>query len=202
MGIVVMPPDVRYSKVGFSIEDLDKMEEHELRRAITGKIGKSQTQSIRFGLSAIKNVGMSAIESLIEARDKKDFRNLKDLCLRVDSRLVNRKTLDSLIKAGAMDSYGSRAAQILALEEVLHAAHKVGKGMHEGQESLFGAINEPVDGGEGSNFVLPEVPEYTLEEMLGFEKELLGGYRDWETDRKSTRLNSSHEIPSRMPSSA
>jgi DNA polymerase-3 subunit alpha len=176
MGIVVMPPDVRYSKVGFSIEDLDKMEEHELRRAITGKIGKSQTQSIRFGLSAIKNVGMSAIESLIEARDKKDFRNLKDLCLRVDSRLVNRKTLDSLIKAGAMDSYGSRAAQILALEEVLHAAHKVGKGMHEGQESLFGAINEPVDGGEGSNFVLPEVPEYTLEEMLGFEKELLGFY--------------------------
>lgn len=176
MGIVVLSPDVRYSVVGFSIEDLAGKSEEELKQAITGKIGKAQTQAIRFGLSAIKNVGMSAIESLIAARATKPFRNLKDLCLRVDSRLVNKKTLESLIKAGAMDSYGSRAAQVLVLEEVLNAVHKSGKGVHEGQESLFGSTNEPVDGVEGSNFNLPEVSEYSLEEMLGFEKDFLGFY--------------------------
>lgn len=172
MGIVVLPPDVNKSGIGFTLEDLEKLSKEELERQI-GEIDKqSFHQAIRFGLSAIKNVGISAVESILEAREKAPFKSLVDLVLKTDTRLVNKKTLESLIKAGAMDFLGTRAAQLLALDQVLEKVHNQGKHGKSGQVSLFGqeeGIHEII-------VSLPEVEELNLDQLLIFEKDLLGFY--------------------------
>lgn len=173
MGIVVLPPDINFSGVGFTIEDLNTLSEQELKRNIShAKAENVQTQGIRFGLSAIKNVGISAIESIIAAREKKTFTSISDLCSRVDNRLVNRKTLEALIKAGAVDSFGTRAAQLLGLDQVLEMAHKNAKLTASGQVSLFGEDDSAIS----LNVKLPAIPELELDKLLMFEKELLGFY--------------------------
>ncbi|MDO8498332.1 MAG: DNA polymerase III subunit alpha [bacterium] len=172
MGIVVLPPDVNKSKVGFEIEDIQKLSEEELNRQVREVDRAEHQQGIRFGLSAIKNVGILAIESILEARKKEEFKSLADLCGRADNRLVNRKTLESLIKAGALDALGSRAAQMIVLDQVLEKAHAKTKKGNEGQVGLFGEE-------EVSNEIvvqLPDVPEWELDQLLNFEKELLGFY--------------------------
>ncbi|MDO8429172.1 MAG: DNA polymerase III subunit alpha, partial [Candidatus Daviesbacteria bacterium] len=171
MGIVVLPPNVNRSKVGFTIEDLDKLSEDDLKRSIGAVFTGIQKQGIRFGLSAIKNVGILAIESIIKARDKNAFSSLGDLCGRVDNRLVNRKTLEALIKAGGLDSLGSRAAQMISLDQCLELAHARSKKASSGQVGLFG-----VESQEEIVVALPEVDEWDLDQMLIFEKELLGFY--------------------------
>ncbi len=158
MGITVLAPDVNFSKVGFTIEELENAGKH--------------TQGIRFGLSAIKNVGISAIESILKARAKGPFTSMVDLCLRADSRIVNKKTLESLIKAGALDQFGTRSAQLLVLDEVVEKVHKQNKLGSNGQVSLFG---EEV-GELKVEVKLPDVDELSLDQMLTFEKELLGFY--------------------------
>lgn len=172
MGIVVLPPDVNSSGVGFTIENLKDLSKKELGRAITGVDSEAATQGIRFGLSAIKNVGISAIESIIKAREEKPFENMFDMCLRVDTRLVNRKSLEALIKAGAMDSFGTRAAQLQALDKCLEDVHRIVKANNNGQTSLFGDEEMEID----TNFELPKAEEMSLEHLLVFEKELLGFY--------------------------
>ncbi|MBI4036652.1 DNA polymerase III subunit alpha [Candidatus Daviesbacteria bacterium] len=149
--IMILPPDVNFSGVGFTITK----------------------QNIRFGLSAIKNVGISAIESILKARDKENFKNLADLCSRVDTRLVNRKTLESLIKAGALDSFGKRSSQLLVLDQVLEQSHKNSKARLSGQVSLF---TDEEDSSNGISIKLPEVDEMPLDQILIFEKDLLGFY--------------------------
>ena len=126
--IVVLPPDINKSGIGFSLEKLRNLSEEELGRSLSteSKIGQIK-QGVRFGLSAIKNVGEGAIEFIIKAREDGDLKSLSDLCLRVDNRLVNRKTLESLIKAGALDHLGSRAAQLLILDQCLEESHKQNK---------------------------------------------------------------------------
>lgn len=150
MGITVFPPDINKSFVGFTIED----------------------SGIRFGLSAIKNVGLLAIESILKAREEGSFEDLPDLCNRVDTRLVNRKTLESLIKAGALDSLGRRSSQLLALDECLEVAHKNAKAAQSGQASLFGD--------ETDLFVhkisIADIDEMPMDKLLFFEKEMLGFY--------------------------
>ena len=174
MGIVVLPPDVRKSKVGFTIENLKDLSQEDLDRAISdpGK-SKGETQGVRFGLSAIKNVGISAIESIVKARDAEPFESLADLCSRVDTRLVNRKALEALIKAGALDSFGSRAGQLLILDQCLEQSHKIAKQKSSGQVSLFGSedgLDMTVD------VKLPKVLEMPLDQLLIFERDLLGFY--------------------------
>src|SRR3989344_6300721 len=117
MEIVVLPPDINFSYIGFSIETLKELSEEDLKRGLINidSLSGKPKQGIRFGLSAIKNVGILAIESILKARAEKSFTSLFDLCLRVDTRLVNRKTLESLIKAGALDSFGTRSMQLLGL---------------------------------------------------------------------------------------
>ncbi len=172
MGIVVLPPDVNKSGIGFTIEDLSNLSEEELKRQIGSNGLKGVNQGIRFGLSAIKNVGISAIESIILQRKNNRFSSLMDLCLRVDNRLVNRKTLESLIKSGALDSLGSRSAQMISLDQCLEQAHSSSKNKSLGQVGLF-ADGEVTD---DDRFELPKVEEWTLEMTLQFEKELLGFY--------------------------
>ncbi len=173
MGIVVLPPDVNKSVVGFSIENLADLSDGELNRAIGVDVSsvKEHQQGIRFGMSAIKNVGISAIESIIKFRNG-GYKSLGDLCSKVDTRLVNRKTLESLIKAGALDSLGSRAAQMEILEQALEKAHQNAKKAAVGQVGLFGE-EEPIN---EINIKLPEIEEFTLDQMLGHEKDLLGFY--------------------------
>jgi DNA polymerase III alpha subunit len=128
MGIAVLPPDVNYSEVGFTIENVADLPKEQLDRAISkAGEGKDAKQAIRFGLSAIKNVGIGAIESIMKAREKRPFKNLADLCGRIDTRLVNRRTLESLVKAGALDSFGARAPQLLVMDKCLEDAHKAAK---------------------------------------------------------------------------
>ncbi len=171
LGIVVLPPDVNKSKVGFTLEMLKELSKEELERQLTG-VDNRLKQGIRFGLSAVKNVGVGAIESILLARKDGEFVLLADLCSRVDNRLVNRKTLESLIKAGALDHLGSRAAQLLILDQCLEEAHKQNKNKLSGQVSLF----EGEDGLGIMTIKLPEIEEMPLEQLLVFEKELLGFY--------------------------
>lgn len=174
LGIVVLPPDVNKSKVGFTLEELKDLTASELSKSLGAKFeeGKGVVQGIRFGLSAIKNVGVSAIESIIEGRKESEFTSLSDLASKVDNRLVNKKSLESLIKAGALDNFGSRAAQLLILDQVLEESHKMNKSKSSGQVFLFDMQSEV----HGSLVNLPQIDELPLEQLLIFEKDLLGFY--------------------------
>ncbi|MBI2335084.1 DNA polymerase III subunit alpha, partial [Candidatus Daviesbacteria bacterium] len=171
LGIVVLPPDINYSGIGFSLEELKGLSKEEMERQLTD-VGKKGKQGIRFGLGAVKNVGEGAILSILKAREKRKFTSLKDLASKVDTRLVNKKTLESLIKAGALDSLGFRAAQLLILDQVLEQSHKKARTKLSGQVSLFSDEEEEVTSG----IKLPQVAEMPLEQLLAFEKELLGFY--------------------------
>ena len=172
LNIVVLPPDINKSGIGFTLEVLKSLSEEELERSLSGEVTRKVKQGIRFGLSAIKNVGVSAIESILKAREQGEFSHLFDLCLRVDTRLVNRKTLESLIKAGAIDDLGSRAAQLLILDQILEETHKINKNKLSGQVSLF----DVEEAGSTLTIDLPEVDELPLEQLLVFERDLLGFY--------------------------
>ncbi len=149
MGIQVLPPDVGESMVGFT------------------PVGEKK---IRFGLGAIKHVGEAAVKAILEARRLGPFRDFWDFCLRVDPERVNRETLECLIKAGALDRFGlTRKAMMAMVEEGLRLAQRVRKEKLSGQASLFGEAP-----------VIPNLPvtdeEYPTEELLRFERELLGLY--------------------------
>lgn len=151
MNIDILPPNINKSHVEFTIEE----------------------NKIRFGLSAIKNVGTAAIESILSAR-KTDgtFTNLVDFMNHVDLSKVNSKTLESLIKAGAMDSFGKKSAQLAALPRILEDAHRQRKAVSQGQVGLFdGEESEAVHA-----TVLPDIAEITPEQLLTYEKEFLGFY--------------------------
>jgi len=171
MEIVVLPPDINKSGIGFSLEKLKLLSKEDLERSLSIFSETKDTQGIRFGLSAIKNVGEGAIESILKEVKEGEFTSLSDLVGRVDTRLVNRKALESLIKAGALDLLGTRSAQLLILDQVLEQSHKSAKNKLSGQVSLFDA--ESV---EGFSVSLPDIEELPLEQLLAFEKDLLGFY--------------------------
>ncbi|KPJ70629.1 hypothetical protein AMJ51_01425 [Microgenomates bacterium DG_75] len=158
-GITVLPPNINQSKVGFTIED---------------KSGSLEGKAIRFGLSAIKNVGQAAIEVILKAREVGgDFKSLSDFCQRVDAQKVNKKVLESLIKAGAMDKFGKRASMLSGLEKVRALSIAGQKQKADGQTSLFGDKNPETYSPEDS---LPEMEEFNRQELLSLERELLGFY--------------------------
>ena len=147
MKIPVLRPDINYSDIGFTIEN----------------------GSIRFGLSAIKNIGAAAISSILTFRTS-PFKSLTDFAKRVDLQKVNKKALESLIKAGALDNFGKRAAMLIALEKIISDSHKAAKQVSSGQTGMFD--DEPVD----EKDFLPDVEELPREELLNFEFEFLGFY--------------------------
>nr|MBU1327842.1 DNA polymerase III subunit alpha [Candidatus Omnitrophota bacterium] len=149
IGIKILPPDVNESYSNFTM------------------INKNE---IRFGLSAVKNVGEGSIESIIEARKKYNrFSSLYEFCERTDSRLVNKKVLESLIKCGAFDSIGLKRSQLMAtLAEAMDVAVAAHKESAMGQMTFFM---------ESSS--LPKVPdmkEWPESQLLNFEKEMIGFY--------------------------
>ena len=173
MGILVLPPDINESQTGFSIEDATKASGKQ-----KGK--KYMKQGIRFGLSAIKNVGKAAIEAIFSERETKgQFKTLDDFVRRVNLRVVNRKTIESLIKAGTMDRFGKRNAMLRVLEEIKASGSTLSKSISTGQGSLFNET-ELENGSSSSlasiNAVLESVEEAPREEILSWERELLGFY--------------------------
>ncbi|MDP3998089.1 MAG: DNA polymerase III subunit alpha [bacterium] len=156
--LTVLPPDVNKSEVGFNIEMLE---------------GK---ETIRFGLSAIKNVGTAAIDSILAAKNNgSEFKSLVDFCRRIDLQKVNKKTLESMIKAGAMDEFGTRAALLSAMAKIIEESHREQKRVDSGQTQLFSDTETDGSSG-GGNFELPQIEEFSRLELLAFEKELLGFY--------------------------
>ncbi len=153
MGIEVLPPDVNESDTDFSV------------------VGEKR---IRFGLSAVKNVGRGAIESIIEARCKKPFISMRDFTSRVDLRLCNRKALESLVKCGAFDSLGGHRAQYLAsLDDVLSHGQSVQREQENGQMSMFSLLDSSVEE-EYLEDKLVEIEPFSDKERLSLEKEILG----------------------------
>lgn len=160
MGIAVLPPDVNESGSDFTIvEDRD------------AKYGKT----IRFGLSAIKNVGEAAVVSIQEKRKEiGKFTSLSHLLFHVDTRKVNKKVLESLIKVGAMDAFGKRAALLAGIDVIREKTAEAAKKHSSGQVGLFDTSED--NKVEQFNDPLPNVPELPKAELLNFEKELLGFY--------------------------
>jgi len=152
MGIQIHPPDVNVSAVQFRVAG----------------------DTIRFGLAAIKNVGEAAIEAILRVRGEGGpFRTLADFCGRVDLRLVNRRVLESLIKAGAFDSVGSSRAHLLAtLDVAMEAGQRQQRDREEGQVSLFEFGPAPASGPPEA----PTVPEWESDQLLAYEREVLGFY--------------------------
>ncbi len=157
MGLRVLPPDVNLSGIQFSV------------------VG----QTIRFGLAAIKNVGEAAIQSILTTREEKGrFVSLADLCARVDLRLVNRRVIESLIKAGAFDSLGIPRAQLLAtLDRAMEAGQRRQRDRQEGQGSFFELMGADDAGAAAPAAVEEEaIPEWPSDQRLAYEKEVLGFY--------------------------
>ncbi len=158
INISVEPPDVNHSGAYFTP---------------TG-------EHIRFGLTAIKNVGGNAIESILAARgaleaEGKAFTTFWDFCEKVDLRVLNKRVIESLIKAGALDSMGTRAQLTAAVDKAMENAQKAQKDAAQGQHGLFGLFNEApaaTRGGNGSD--LPNVPDWEENQRLAAEKEVLG----------------------------
>ncbi|HVU27714.1 MAG TPA: DNA polymerase III subunit alpha [Verrucomicrobiae bacterium] len=135
----------------------------------------SGSKSIRFGLAAIKNVGEIAVESILKTRaEDGKFKSLFDLCERVDTRTVNKKTLEALIKTGAFDNFGqTRATMFSQIERSLARAASIQSDKQKGQSSLFGALEDKPSKKTETEKQLPEWPQH---ELLAYEKELLGFY--------------------------
>ena len=161
MGITILPPDVNRSALTFLPEELPG------------------GRAIRFGLAAIKNVGEAAMTAAIAEREAHGpYKSLEDFCSRLDSRSVNKKILESLVKCGAFDWDGRhRAALDAAIEGALGAAASVQKDRASGQVSLFdsfaGLAAAPSSSASGAE---SDVERWTRAEQLAHEKELLGFY--------------------------
>ncbi|PTL35078.1 DNA polymerase III subunit alpha [Candidatus Methylomirabilis limnetica] len=155
MGITVLPPDVNESESSFTV------------------VG----EQIRFGLVAIKNVGETAIQSILATRrGKGPLRSIFDFCERVDLRLVNKRVIESLIKCGAFDSLGAARAQLMAVaDKAMEAGAGVQRERVHGQVSMLDVLE--TKGGLGHQAgALPVIPEWSASLRLAAEKETLGFY--------------------------
>ena len=153
MGIAALPPDVNESHDGFSVSG----------------------QDIRFGLAAVKGVGRSFMKQLVEEREENGlFASFQDFCERMYDRELNRRALESMIKAGAFDSMGYRRSQLLKIANaVVDAIAQSRKKNIEGQMDLFGMGNDAV---QDTQIALPDIPELSKRELLSMEKETTGLY--------------------------
>jgi DNA polymerase-3 subunit alpha len=156
MGIEMLKPDINHSFAHFTIE-----------KTGTGR-------AIRFGLASIKNVGGNAVLPIVEARETGEFKSIEDFCRRVDLRNVNKKVIESLTKAGALDSLGQRGALLAALDRIVSLSQREQRQRQSGQSSMFDLFGDNVD------VPLPALDledfDVSLQEKLSWEKELMGLY--------------------------
>lgn len=158
MGIIVSPPDINVSARDFSIEKDEK---------------SLESMSVRFGFNAIKHVGSAAIDNIIETQQRVGkFTSLTQFIHETDSRRVNKTTLECLIKVGAMDTFGTRSSMLENLESIRQTAGQLQSNV-EGQDTLFQDVSQAASEMKDT---FPVLPEYPNQELLSFEKELLGMY--------------------------
>jgi DNA polymerase-3 subunit alpha len=158
LGISILPPDINRSQLKFVPE-----------------IGNGH-RAIRYGLAAIKNIGEAAMEAAIEERDKNgSFKSVDDYCSRLDSKAVNRRILENLIRAGAFDFTGKdRAEQFERIDQALSAGASAHRDRRSGQVSLFGELEiatAPTKNGDAVHYT-----PWSIAEKLGHERDLLGFY--------------------------
>jgi len=155
MGIKVLPPEINQSDHGFVVTD----------------------EGIRFGLDAVKNVGHSAVEGILRARENEPIASIWDFCERVDSRAVNKRAIECLVKCGAFDALpGSRQAMLGAIPEAQSAGNKAQSDAHHGQGSIFDMGGD--GGASARNATRPPLSEVEFEQkdLLALEKETLGTF--------------------------
>ena len=156
LGIKVLPPDINISGSGFTAEDSGR---------------------IRFGLNAVKNVGTRLIERSVEERQEKPYTSLYDFCKRMHGTELNRRTVESLIKAGAFDNLGSnRRSLVEATEGVLKSIESDSRKNLDGQIDLFSMMSGTDDTSATDSYEIKPCPEYTHAELLQQEKEVSGLY--------------------------
>ena len=160
MNITVVPPDINRSGVMFGVEEISE-----------------EDKQVHFALSAIKGCGGGAADAIVTEREKGGpFRSLFDLCERVDSRSVNRSTIETLIKAGAFDSFGANRSQLVAvIERAMQSGAAVMEDRRRGQANLFEEC-EDVQSTDEEQIGLPDIPEWDQRDRLVGEKEVLGYY--------------------------
>jgi DNA polymerase-3 subunit alpha len=159
LAITVLPPDMNRSQASFSIEKEDE----------------NSVPAIRFGLTAVKNVGLGAVEPIIAERNKGgEFKSIEDLCRRCDLRGVNRRVMESLIKVGALDHLGSRGSLLQNVNRILSLAQREQRLRETGQATMFDLW------GEAMPVPIPsldlQTAEVSVKEKLSWEKELIGVY--------------------------
>ena len=155
MGIEVLAPDVNSSGWDFTIEDRP-----------------DQKPAIRFGMGAVKNVGMAPVDMIIKAREEGGpFKDLNDFAHRVDLRSVGRRALECLVKVGALDRFGPRKAIYDSLDRIIAVSASHFKAANSGQMSFFGSV-----AGIDEEIVLPPAGVIDRKEMLEWERELIGLY--------------------------
>ncbi len=151
MSISILPPDVNESDLYFT------------------PVG----EAIRFGLAAIKNVGENTAKAIRESRNQAgEFRSLYDFCERIESRYLNKRVFESLIRSGAMDSLGPREAMLASVDEALAALQRASRTRESGQHGLFGTAAAPAP----APFALREATLWSEEERLASEYAMLGFY--------------------------
>ena len=157
LGVEVLPPDVNRGEPGFTV--------------VNGRI--------LFGLTAIKGLGRSAADELVRVREQGGrFKDIYDFCERVDSKSVGRTAIERMIKAGAFDKLGKRAAQMMVLPKAIDSAAVLQKDRRRGQMNWFDVLEDDAPAAETVkvNDPLPDVPEWSETEMLKYEKEALDFY--------------------------
>ncbi|MBN2381773.1 DNA polymerase III subunit alpha [bacterium] len=178
--LTILPPDINISGSNFTVAD----------------------KAIRFGLGAVKNVGLNAIESIIKQRQEEgSFADIFDFCERVDLRCVNKRVIESLIKAGAMSSLKvTRSQAMQVLDQALEHAQSVQKDQQVGQFSLFSEISDSVDLTTTIKS-LPDIPEWPRHLILSYEKDTLGFYitghplEEYHNEIKTFATETSSTIP-------
>jgi DNA polymerase-3 subunit alpha len=156
MNIRVLPPDINASQLNFT------------------PVRDDEGDAIRFGLGAVKNVGEGAALAIIKAREEMvRFKSIHQFCEHADMSAINRRVIESLIKAGALDSLeGTRPQLMLALDGAMEAGVRAARDRASGQEGLFGLMITA----DAPEQKLPKANDWTLRENLNFEKEMLGFY--------------------------
>lgn len=154
MGIAILPPDINEGESGFSVSG----------------------DGIRYGLSAIKSVGRPVVDAILEERKKNGiFSSMEDFINRMTNKEVNRRTIENFIKSGAMDSLpGTRRQKVAVAPVLLDNKARERKNAWEGQMSLFDLVSE--EDKKEFQVSFPDVGEYSKEELLAFEKDILGVY--------------------------
>ncbi len=152
MGIAVEPPDVNVSAANFT----------------------PHGEAIRFGLSAVKNVGHNAIDSIVAARAESGaFTSIFQFCEKVDLRLLNKRVIESLIKSGAMDAMGRRSQLMAVVDAAMEQAQKSQRDAAMGQHGLFGVFTQAEEHTQAEK-PLPNIPDWDEHQRLSAEKEILG----------------------------